>query len=156
MFDRQADVLRKEMLASDDPAAVFVTLKPASIASKRLKKLAPGVLIDGLDPLHLRIVCGNRIIARARLGQIGGIEAIHIVSTRPEPFPVNVSGKKYLLEARLRRLADTDFESGDILEYPDPLSRYLLLLADRHPVALGELVDYDGEPVVRVTEILDD
>lgn len=154
MSNRQADALRREMLGSSDPEAVFVTLKPISITPKRLKKLAPGDLIDGFDPLHLRIVRGDRVIARAKLGQISGVEAIHIVSTEPEPFPLGAGGKKHLLEGRLRRLSKTHFESGEILEYPDPLSRHLLLLADRHPVALGELVEYDGEAIVRVTELL--
>ena len=155
MSNRQADALRWEMLGSDDPEAVFITLKPVSITSKRLKKLAPGVLIEGFEPLNLRLVRGDRVIARAKLGHVGGVEAIHIVSTEPEPFPLGALGKKHLLEARLRRLKEARFEPGDLLEYPDPLSRHLLLLADRHPVALGELVEYDGEPIIRVTEILD-
>jgi len=156
MSNRQADALRREMLGYNDPEALFVTLKPVSITSKRLKKLTAGDLIDGFDPLHLRIVRGDQVIARAKLGQVDGVEALHIVSTEPEPFPLGAPGKKHLLEARLRRLPEAHFASGDLFEYPDPLSGHLLLLADRHPLALGELVEYDGEAIVRVTELLGD
>ena len=153
MPNAQADSLRKEVLGLQDDRHAFVGLKPVAITSKGLKRLTAGALVDRWDPCHLRIVQGDRVLARAKLGQAGGVETIHIVATDEERQPDTAGGKKHLLEARLRLWDGGTPNVGDLIEYPAPLSRSLLVLVDHRPYALAEMVGYEGEPAVRITEV---
>jgi len=155
MSNRQADTLRLDALASDRAGQAYLTLKPARLAAKKIKKLHEGDLLDGLDPLHLRIIRDGQILARAKLGQIGGREAVHIVDTDPEPIDDTVLPKYVRIDVRLRLLTSSDdLAVGDVLEHDDPLSRSVVILADNAPLAIGEMVDYDGEAMIRVMRIL--
>ncbi len=154
MSNRQADALRLDVLASEGIDRPYLALKPARISAKKFAKLREGDLIDGFDPLHLRLVHKGAVIARAKLGRIGHREAIHIVSTEREEMVSGSSPRYHLLEVRLRLMAAAPVR-GDVIEYDEPLSRSLVILADRRPFALGEMVEYDGEPTVRITRMLD-
>jgi flagellar motor switch/type III secretory pathway protein FliN len=154
MSNRQADALRIEVLGGDLTDRTCLVLKTTHIASKRLKKLEEGSLIDGFDPLHLRIVHGDSVIARAKLGQIGRRESVHIVSLESQSLVAKTPPKHVRLEARLRLLPDADYAVGDLLEYDELLSRSIVILADGHPVALGEMVDYDNDVLIRITRVL--
>jgi len=153
--NRQADTLRLDVLGSDLVGRTWLALKSTHIAPKKLKKLEEGSLIDGFDPLHLRLIRDGQVIARAKLGQVNGREAVHIVSTISEPLHDSVPGKHRLLEARLRLLSETrEYAEGDVLEFDLPLSREIILLADGRPIAIAEMVAYDEEPVLRITRMI--
>jgi len=153
MSNRQADSLRREVLGLQDEQHAFVCLKPIALSKKALKLMDKGSIIDGWDPLHLRIVQGDRVLARAKLGEVNALEAIHIVSDKAETYPSAAPGKKHLLEARLRLWDGGHPKVGDLIEYRDPLSPSMLLLIDHRPYGLGRLIGYNGEPAVQVTEI---
>ena len=154
--NHQADALRLEILGSNLAGRTWLALKQTHIAPKKLKKLEEGSLVDGFDPLHLRLIRDGRVIARAKLGRVGDREAMHIVSTASEPLYEAAPGKHRLLEARLRLLSSTrEYTEGDLLEFDLPLSRDILLLADGRPVAIAEMVDYDDEPVLRIAKVID-
>ncbi len=155
MSNRQADALRLDVLASEGIDRPYLALKPARISAKKFDKLREGDLIDGFDPLHLRVVHDGAVIARAKLGRIGRREAIHIVSTEREVLASGSSPRHRLLEVRLQLMGASALVRGDVIEYDEPLSRSLVILADRRPFALGEMVEYDGEPTVRITRMLD-
>jgi len=153
--NRQADTLRLDVLGSDLVGRTWLALKSTHIAPKKLKKLEEGSLIDGFDPLHLRLIRDSNVIARAKLGQVDGREAVHIVSTASEILHDATPGKHHLLEARLRLLSDTrEYAEGDLLEFDLPLSREVLLLSDGRPIAIAEMVAYDEEPVLRITRMI--
>ena len=157
MFNnRQADALRLDILGSNLAGRTWLALKQTHIAPKKLKKLEEGSLIDGFDPLHLRLIRDGRVIARAKLGRVGNREAVHIVSTLSEPLYDTAPGKHLLLEARLRILSNTrEYTEGDLLESDLTLSREILLLADGRPIAVAEMIAYDDDPVLRVTRMID-
>ncbi len=151
----QADTLRLGVLGSDLVGRTWLALKRTHIAPKHLKKLEAGSLIDGFDPLHLRLIRDGHIVARAKLGRIGDREAVHIVSQRLEPLPDTAPGKHLLLEARLRLLSGVrEYAEGDVLEFDLPLSREIVLLVDGRPMAIAEMVAYDEEPIVRVARMI--
>jgi hypothetical protein len=154
MSNAQADALRIEMLGGYDERQRYLILKPIAIKPKQLKALKPGVLLGDLDPYHLRIVQGPSLIARAKLGRIGAHEAIHIVSTRPEPFPRPEKTDHHLMEVRLRTMPDAPLNEGEIIECDAPLFHTLLVTVDGVPTAMGELVEYDNEPMVRITRLI--
>jgi hypothetical protein len=155
MSNRQADALWIGVLGGDLNNRTYLALKTTHIAPQSLKNLKVGNLIERFDPLYLRIVRGTEVIARAKLGRIGRREAIHIVSLKPPlSSSVNIPSEHARLEARLRLLPDGDYAVGDLLEYDEPLSRSIVLLADGRPVALGEMVEYDNDVVVRITRVL--
>jgi flagellar motor switch protein FliM len=155
MSNAQADALKFEVLGGALSGRWYLALKPVFLPTKRLKKLKEGVLLDGLDPLHLRVMYGDRTVARARLGQVNGREAVHIVArepddaTRPEP----PKGHR-LLEGRLRLLEAKEYDPGMVLEFDTPLTRELVLRVEGEPFALGEMVEYDDEVYVRITRLL--
>jgi hypothetical protein len=154
MSNAQADRLRIEVLSSQEKHRTFLMLKPATIKSKHVAHFTEGVLIGSLDPLHLRIVRGEHILARARLGRIDTREVIHIVSTDPEPLPTSAKPKHRILEVRLKLITEGVFSGGSILEYDEALSRDMLILIDGQPYAMAEMVEYDNEPMVRITRML--
>jgi hypothetical protein len=154
MSNHQADDLFVETLNRADIERLLLILKPASIKPKLIKKLKTGMLIDGLDPYNLRIARGDEVVARAKLGRIGERETLHIVSTDNEALPLKPESKDVLLEARMVYLSQNSFEAGDIVEFDDPVSSRLLILADRYPVALGEIVEYEEEGWVHITRVL--
>jgi hypothetical protein len=155
MSNRQADVLRIDVLGRETPERVVLGFKPAVITRKRLRKLEPGVLLEGLDPLHLRLMRQGRVIAHAKLGRIDRRETIHIVSTDVHDTIKVPDSKHRLLEGRLRLLDDSEYRAGDVQEFDEPLTHHIVLLVDHEPIALGELVEYDDEPIVRITRMLD-
>jgi len=154
MSNAQADGLRIDVLGSQEKHRTFLMLKPATIKPKHVDRLVEGMLLGSLDPLHLRIVREGHILARARLGRIGSREAIHIVSTDPEPFPTPAKPKHRILEVRLKLITEGNFDVGSVIEYDEALSRDMLVLIDGQPYAMAEMVEYDNEPMVRITRML--
>jgi flagellar motor switch/type III secretory pathway protein FliN len=156
MSNRQADALHIEVLGGTCAERTCLTLKPTHLLTRQFKKLTVGSLIEGWDPLHLRIMREGNTIARAKLGRIAEHEAIHIVATQePQSPPTNLPKKHRLLEGRLRLLSEETFEVGDVLEYTIPLSKHIVLVADSTAFGLGEMVEYDGDIAVRITRMLD-
>jgi len=154
MSDRQADPLRIDVLGRPLSDRTYLALKNTHIAPKNLKKLHEGNLIDGCDPLHLRIVRNGRIVARAKLGQIHGREVLHIVSVEDEPLTASAPGKHRLLEGRIRVLPhDMTFAAGDIIELEASIRPAILLLADGQPVAIAEMVEYHDDALLRVVKV---
>ncbi len=157
MSDRQADPLRIDVLGRSLDDRTYLALKNTHVTKKSLKKLEKGSLVDGCDPLHLRIVRNDQIVARAKLGQVNGHEVLHIVSTEPEPLRTSGPGKHRLLEGRMRILPqEMNFAVGDIIELESSVMSAILLLADARPVAIAEMVEYRDDAVLRIVEVLDE
>ncbi len=156
MSNTQAETLRLDVLGSHLSGRTYVALKPVHLPAKRLKKLREGVLIAGCDPLHLRIVRDGMVLARAKLGQIGHRETIHIVAQEaPQLFLKDPPRKHILLETRLHLFpASEPIAVGTIIEYDTPRSGALLVLADHVPIALADMVLYQEEPVLRIVKML--
>jgi len=154
MSNAQADSLRINVLADRGNKQIYLMLKPAAIRSKEISKLTEGSLLSALDPLHLRIVRGDQILARARLGRLGIHEAIHITSIHPEQLLSPLRKKEHLLEVRLRIVSEGIFEKGAVIEYSEPLTQGLLVLIDKEPVAIARIVEYDNDPMLQITRML--
>jgi len=154
MFDRQADALRLGVLGSDLSSQTYLALKMTRIGSKKFKKLREGDVLDGFDPLHMRIIRDRTVIARAKLGQVDGRETIHIVSVTSKPLPDAAPAKKVLLEVRVRLLPDQEIAEGDLMMFDTPLTRNLLLLADGRPAAIADLVEVDDEAMLQIARVL--
>jgi len=155
MSDHQADPLRIDVLGRRLNDRTYLALKNTHIAPKKLKKLREGSLIDGCDPLHLRILRNGRIIARAKLGQINGREVLHIVSVESEEPRVSAPGKHIILEGRIRLLPEEMiFAAGDIIELDASIMPAILLLADGQPVAIAEMVEYQDNALLRLVKVL--
>ncbi len=154
MSNHQSDDLFIETLSRSDTDRLMLSLKPVSIKPKQLKKIEKGMLIDGFDPYNLRIISQGDVIARAKLGKIENREALYIVSASIEEPPAKLKGKSILLEARMSFLPDGEYSVGDVVEFDDPISQKILIVADTQPVALAELVEYDQEDWVHITRVL--
>jgi len=155
MSDHQADPLRIDVLGRLLNDRTYLALKNTHIAPKKLKKLHEGSLIDGCDPLHLRIIRNGRIVARAKLGQINGNEVLHIVSTETEEIKTSAPGKHVILEGRIRLLPDEkSFATGEIIELESSIMPAILLLADARPVAIAEMVEYHDDAMLRIVKVL--
>jgi len=134
----------------------MLTIKPIQISRKKLKKLHVGVLIDGFEPYNLRIISEGSVIARAKLGQIDGQEAIYIVDAAPtSSVYTQSSNKKIILEARIMHIEQNDFKQGEIITCTRPISTKILIVADSRPIAIGSIVDYDSEPYLYISRMLD-
>jgi len=156
MSNRQADGLRLGVLGHADAHRTYLALKPIRIKPRHRTKLAEGSVLEHLDPLQLRIVRDGHVLARARLGRVGEREAIHVVSTDPEPYIPDPAPRHPVLEVRLRIVGEGEhYGVGEVIEYDRPLSREMLVLIDGKPVAVAEIVECDHEPVVRITRMLD-
>jgi hypothetical protein len=151
----QADALRIDMLGGYDEHTCYAILKPSMISPRQLKRLNVGVLLAQTDPYHLRIVQGTTLIARAKLGRVGSREALHIVSTRPEPFPHTKDEEEHLVEVRLCTLPKDSIVQGEVIECDAPVLQTMLLLVDGIPVAMGEGVEYDNEPMIRIVRLFE-
>ncbi len=156
MSNHQSDDLHIETLCRDNDKRPMLTLKPIKIKNKELQKIQEGALIEGFEPFNLRIVRSRKIVARAKLGRIGNKEAIHIVSLDEDASIENdIDPKHKLLEGRVAYLSEDSFNAGDVIEFEEPISGRIVILADSHPVALGEIVDYDDEAWVRIIRVLE-
>ena len=155
MSNHQADMLRIAVLGGDLSGQTWLALPPTHLPHKQLKKLAPGVLIEGFDPLRMRLVRDGEVIARAKLGHVGGQETLHIVASDSTPYASKrLPSKHALLEARLRVLGDRTYAVGEVVTFDDPLTGSIVLVADGVPVATGEIVEYADDVLVRIVQVL--